>query len=114
MSDAVTFVWFFRSLVNILIVVVKDWQAKDPHLFNLNKSNLRVFSVTETIFSLGGMVGPLLTGSLFEKLGFFYMTVVLGKSHYVPDEYVLLLTNTVILCSCRLPHSSGGFMALAG
>ncbi|KAJ5408415.1 hypothetical protein N7509_002298 [Penicillium cosmopolitanum] len=76
-----------------LAFVVKDWQAKDPHLFNLNKSNLRVFSVTETIFSLGGMLGPLLTGSLFEKLGFFLHDRSTG---------------------CRLPHSSGGFMDLAG
>ncbi|KAJ5751221.1 hypothetical protein N7533_008249 [Penicillium manginii] len=61
-----------------LAYVVKDWEAKDPHLFELNKSNLRVFSVTETIFSLGGMLGPLLTGSLFETVGFFYMTMVLA------------------------------------
>ena len=55
-------------------------EAKDPHLFEANRSNLRVFSMTEVGFSLGMMLGPLLTGSLFELVGFFYMTVALGES----------------------------------
>jgi hypothetical protein len=33
------------------------------------KSNLRVFSMTEVGYSLGMMLGPLLTGSLFEGVG---------------------------------------------
>ena len=63
------------------IDVVKDMEAKDAHMFEANRSNLRVFSMTEVGFSLGMMLGPLLTGSLFELVGFFYMTVALGKSH---------------------------------
>jgi hypothetical protein len=55
-------------------------EAKDPILFDANISNLRVFSITEVGFSIGMMFGPLLTGSLFETIGFFYMTVALGKS----------------------------------
>lgn len=82
--------------INVVIDVVKDLEAKDPHLFELNKSNIRVFSITETIFSLGGMLGPLLTGSLFETIGFFYMSVVLGKSYNDSVECVLPLTNIVI------------------
>lgn len=63
------------------IDVVKDMEAKDAHMFEANRSNLRVFSMTEVGFSLGMMLGPLLTGSLFELVGFFYMTVALGESH---------------------------------
>jgi hypothetical protein len=55
-------------------------EAKDPHLFEANRSNLRVFSMTEVGYSLGMMFGPMLTGSLFEIVGFFYMTVALGES----------------------------------
>lgn len=62
------------------IDVVKDMEAKDAHMFEANRSNLRVFSMTEVGFSLGMMLGPLLTGSLFELVGFFYMTVALGES----------------------------------
>lgn len=54
-------------------------EAKDAHMFEANRSNLRVFSMTEVGFSLGMMLGPLLTGSLFELVGFFYMTVALGE-----------------------------------
>lgn len=101
----------FFLLINILLDVVKDWEAQDPHLFELNKSNIRVFSVTETIFSLGGMLGPLITGSLFETVGYFYMTVVLGKSRGGLDKYSIpLLTNNP---SCHLFHPSGSVMALA-
>ncbi|KAJ5336609.1 Siderophore transporter [Penicillium brevicompactum] len=61
-----------------LAYVVKDMEAKDPRVFESNRSNLRVFSMTEVSFSFGMMIGPLLTGSLFETVGFFYMTVVLA------------------------------------
>ncbi|CAG7918445.1 unnamed protein product [Penicillium olsonii] len=61
-----------------LAYVVKDMETKDPRVFEINRSNLRVFSMTEVGFSLGMMLGPLLTGSLFETVGFFYMTVVLA------------------------------------
>ncbi|KAJ5922229.1 hypothetical protein N7516_009932, partial [Penicillium verrucosum] len=61
-----------------LAYVVKDMEAKDAHMFEANRSNLRVFSMTEVGFSLGMMLGPLLTGSLFELVGFFYMTVALA------------------------------------
>ncbi|KGO74574.1 Tetracycline resistance protein, TetA/multidrug resistance protein MdtG [Penicillium italicum] len=61
-----------------LAYVVKDMEAKDAHLFEANRSNLRVFSMTEVGFSLGMMLGPMLTGSLFEWAGFFYMTVALA------------------------------------
>ncbi|CAG8909946.1 unnamed protein product [Penicillium egyptiacum] len=61
-----------------LAYVVKDMEAKDPHLFEANRSNLRVFSMTEVGYSVGMMFGPLLTGSLFEGVGFFYMTVALA------------------------------------
>jgi hypothetical protein len=54
-------------------------EARDPRVFEANRSNLRVFTMTEVNFSLGMMLGPLLTGSLFETVGFLYMTVVLGE-----------------------------------
>jgi hypothetical protein len=54
-------------------------EAKDPHMFEANRSNLRVFSMTEVGYSVGMMVGPLLSGSLVEGVGFFFMTVALGE-----------------------------------
>ncbi|KAJ5306192.1 hypothetical protein PENANT_c024G10199 [Penicillium antarcticum] len=61
-----------------LAYVVKDMEAKDPHMFEANRSNLRVFSMTEVGYSIGMMIGPLLSGSLVEGVGFFFMTVALA------------------------------------
>jgi MFS family permease len=78
--------------------VVKDMEAKDPVVFQANRSNLRLFSMTEVGFSLGTMLGPLLTGSLFETIGFFYMTVALGKSF--DESNNLQFTNCWIAAIC--------------
>ncbi|KAJ5780516.1 Tetracycline resistance protein TetA/multidrug resistance protein MdtG [Penicillium paradoxum] len=61
-----------------LAYVAKDMEAKDPHVFEANRSNLRVFSMTEVAYGLGMMFGPLLTGSMFELVGFFWMTIALA------------------------------------
>ena len=78
--------------------VVKDMEAKDPHLFEANKSNLRVFSMTEVGYGLGMTLGPLLTGSLFEGIGFFYMTVVLGESHLLIMYRSMYSLGAAITC----------------
>lgn len=70
-------------------------EAKDPHVFEANKSNLRVFSMTEVGYGLGMMFGPLLTGSIFEGVGFFWMTVALGKLRLKYDDSMInLLTRS--------------------
>lgn len=56
-------------------------EVKDPQVFEATRSNLRVFSMTEVCYGLGSMLGPLLTGSIFETIGFFWMSLTLGKSH---------------------------------
>ncbi|KAJ5555175.1 Tetracycline resistance protein TetA/multidrug resistance protein MdtG [Penicillium sp. DV-2018c] len=66
-----------------LAYVVKDLEADDPIVFESSRSNLRVFSMTEVAYSLGMMIGPLLTGSLFETVGFFYMTVALATLCFI-------------------------------
>lgn len=73
--------WLLLLLTDIIFPdVVKDFAVKDPIAFEPNRSNLRLFSTTEVAYSLGLMVGPILTGSLSETVGFFYMTVTLGES----------------------------------
>ncbi|KAJ5124290.1 Tetracycline resistance protein TetA/multidrug resistance protein MdtG [Penicillium bovifimosum] len=66
-----------------LAYVVKELEATDPVVFESNRSNLRAFSMTEVGYSLGMMIGPLLTGSLFEAVGFFYMTVGLATICFI-------------------------------
>jgi hypothetical protein len=100
-SDSIL-VYVLRFLTNkcdfFNIDVVKDMEAKDPHLFEANKSNLRVFSMTEVGYSLGMMLGPLLTGSLFEGVGFFYMTVALGESQRLITYPSIYSLGAAITC----------------
>ena len=73
-------------------------ETKDAQLFEANRSNLRVFSMTEVGYSLGMMLGPLLTGSLFEWVGFFYMTVALGESYCLITYRSIYSLGTAITC----------------
>lgn len=58
--------------------------AQDPDVFSVDVGNLRGFSLTEMTYSLGMMLGPLITGLLFEGIGFFYMSVIMGESLVFP------------------------------
>jgi hypothetical protein len=86
-------------------------EAKDPVVFQANRSNLRLFGMTEVGFSLGMMLGPLLTGSLFETVGFFYMTVVLGESFdKFGLEFNLLISEKLSFASSRLLFHGVGWI----
>ncbi|KAK2763904.1 hypothetical protein FQN54_009523 [Arachnomyces sp. PD_36] len=61
-----------------MALVVNRLQAQDPEKFSARAGNLRVFSMTEVAYSLGTMVGPLLTGLLIEGVGFFYMNTIIA------------------------------------
>ncbi|KAJ5801023.1 uncharacterized protein N7518_003091 [Penicillium psychrosexuale] len=87
-----------------LAYVVKDMETKDAQLFEANRSNLRVFSMTEVGYSLGMMLGPLLTGSLFEGVGFFYMTVALAITCLIQAVISWLWLDT--LASPEAPEAS--------
>jgi fucose permease len=73
-------------------------EAKDPHMFEANRSNLRVFSMTEVGYSVGMMVGPLLSGSLVEGVGFFFMTVALGETSIDPIFLFKYLPFLAVIC----------------
>ena len=54
-------------------------EAKDPKIFGEFGGSSRVFSLTEVAFSLGSMLGPLISGTLSETAGYYYMNLVMGK-----------------------------------
>ncbi|KAJ5520330.1 hypothetical protein N7463_000783 [Penicillium fimorum] len=61
-----------------LTYVARDMETKHPHVFGGRGGSSRVFSMTEVAYSLGMMLGPLLSGILVETIGFYLMTVVLA------------------------------------
>ena len=61
------------------VVVTKDMQTTDPLIFGPGGGNARVQSILEMAFSLGMLAGPLVTGTLSETVGYYYMTLTLGE-----------------------------------
>ncbi|PLB52220.1 MFS general substrate transporter [Aspergillus steynii IBT 23096] len=61
-----------------LSLVTKDMQTKDPLIFGPGGGNARAQSILEMAFSLGMMAGPLVTGTLSETVGYYYMTFTLA------------------------------------
>ncbi|KAE8149081.1 hypothetical protein BDV25DRAFT_7598 [Aspergillus avenaceus] len=53
-------------------------EAKNPKIFGDYGGTSRMFSMVEVAFSLGAMLGPLLSGSLSEAVGYYYMNVTLA------------------------------------
>lgn len=81
-----------KSLTHRCITgVVRELQAKDPLVFGHQGGSSRVFSTTEVVYSLGMTIGPMISGLLFEKVGFHLMNVVFGK--YSPDLHSLSPAN---------------------
>lgn len=59
--------------------MVRELQAKDPFIFGSQGGSSRVFSTAEVVYSLGMTIGPLISGLLFEKVGFCVMNIVFGE-----------------------------------
>jgi hypothetical protein len=70
------------SLLLILILylaVAEELESKTPLIFGPNGAGSRVFSLAVTAFTLGIMLGPLVSGSLSEAIGYYYMNVTFCK-----------------------------------
>lgn len=73
-------------------------EAKDPKIFGEFGGSSRVSSLAEVAFSLGSMLGPLISGTLSETVGYFYMNLVMGKriSCLVPWDCLLTVLSGAI------------------
>ncbi|KAE8382676.1 major facilitator superfamily domain-containing protein [Aspergillus bertholletiae] len=61
-----------------LVAATKDMEAKDPKIFGEFGGTSRMSSMGEVAFSLGAMLGPLISGTLSEQVGYFYMNIFMG------------------------------------
>ena len=73
-----------------------ELKAKDPNVFGPGGGSSRTFSMTETSFAIGLVLGPLLTGALADEVGFYYATCALGtyRQSYLSQQ----LTGTSSMC----------------
>ncbi|KAK4503308.1 hypothetical protein PRZ48_006736 [Zasmidium cellare] len=56
-----------------------ELKEKDPNVFGPGGASSRVFSLTETSFALGLVLGPIITGYLADFAGFYWATTALGE-----------------------------------
>ena len=66
-----------------LTVVAKNMQAQNPQIFGPYGGSSRVFAIIEMCFGAGMMVGPMFTGPITEKAGYYYMTLTLGMFYFL-------------------------------
>jgi hypothetical protein len=58
---------------------MNEFQVKDDEIFGQYGGSNRVFALQDIALSLGLMIGPLISGSLSEAVGYFWMSFVLGE-----------------------------------
>jgi hypothetical protein len=80
-----------------LKAILKDIESRRPYIFGPNGGMSRVFAINEVAFNAGLMLGPLLSGMLSEAVGYFSMSLTLGKS---------LETKPLLLCFADHPSAS--------
>ncbi|KAF2158517.1 hypothetical protein M409DRAFT_30986 [Zasmidium cellare ATCC 36951] len=61
-----------------LTTTMHELKEKDPNVFGPGGASSRVFSLTETSFALGLVLGPLVTGALADTVGFYWATTALA------------------------------------
>lgn len=49
-------------------------------MFGPNGGRARCFALVSISFNVGLMLGPVVTGFLFESAGYYYMNIALGRS----------------------------------
>ncbi|OJJ59206.1 hypothetical protein ASPSYDRAFT_151616 [Aspergillus sydowii CBS 593.65] len=72
-----------------MMAVVHDLESKNPAIFGPYGGNSRLSSLTEVPFNVGMVLGPLLSGSFSELIGYYYMNCILGEC---PLNFFLILS----------------------
>ncbi|GAA86070.1 hypothetical protein AKAW_04184 [Aspergillus luchuensis IFO 4308] len=60
------------------VVLLEEVEKDTPTLFGPNGGRARCFALVSISFNVGLMLGPVVTGLLFESAGYYYMNIVLG------------------------------------
>ncbi|KAL2813022.1 major facilitator superfamily domain-containing protein [Aspergillus granulosus] len=83
-----------------MMAVVHELEAKDPNIFGPYGGNSRLSSLTELPFNIGMIAGPLLSGSISETIGYYWMNTALAV-------LALLVTISSYLYLTAAPKSDG-------
>jgi predicted MFS family arabinose efflux permease len=75
---AISLVWV--HFADFDVAVTKELEGRDPDLFGPNGANSKVCALLEMAFNVGMLLGPLISGSLLETLGYFYLNCFMCES----------------------------------
>ena len=64
-----------------IIGVIREIQTAKPGIFGPNGGYSRAYSLTNLSWNMGLLTGPLLSGSLVQAVGYYYMNFTLGMYH---------------------------------
>jgi MFS family permease len=62
-----------------VISVAKELEDENPGIFGPNGANSKVCALLEMAFNVAMLLGPLISGSLLETLGYFWLNVFMGE-----------------------------------
>ena len=70
-------------ILTAYLAVIDELEARKPGIFGPQGGYSRLFSLTSMLFSLGSLLGPLLSGGLTVRFDYMSMNYVLGEN--IPD-----------------------------
>lgn len=73
--------WYILVLVKInigIVGVIRELQTENPGIFGPNGGYSRAYSLTNLSWNIGLLTGPLLSGSLVQAVGYYYMNFTFG------------------------------------
>lgn len=86
-----------EMLTRFLIGVAHEMQAKYPKIFGDHGGSSRVFSIADVGYSLGMVIGPLISGVLYRAVGFDFINIF-SKSFTLQSLNGVLPTNSYFSC----------------
>ncbi|KAI9368044.1 major facilitator superfamily domain-containing protein [Aspergillus egyptiacus] len=81
----------FLSGVGILelTAVIKEYSAKNPNIFGPNGGYSRAYSICDVAAAVAMMLGPIISGSLHQLIGYYYMNLTFGRGNLTWSNDVL-------------------------
>lgn len=64
---------------------MKNIQEEQPNRFGPNGKMSSAYSMTNFVWNLGILIGPIISGSLTRTVGYYYMNMVIGT--FVPPSH---------------------------
>lgn len=63
--------------------VIRQLQNEKPGIFGPNGGYSRAYSMTNLSWNIGLLAGPLLSGTLVEAVGYYYMNLTFGRLDFL-------------------------------